>query len=47
MKGFNVICYDERLDIISSLKKKKIPFYEKDTEINLKKNLKNLNLLII
>ena len=40
MKGFNVICYDERLDIISSLKKKKIPFYEKDTEINLKKKFK-------
>ena len=31
MKGFKVICYDNNLDIISSLKKKKIPFYEKNT----------------
>ncbi len=37
MKGFNVICYDKRSDIIDSLKKKKIPFYEKGTEINLRK----------
>ena len=40
MKGFNVICYDKRLDILDSLKKKKIPFYEKGTEINLKKRFK-------
>ena len=36
MKGFNVVCYDENLDVVSSLKKKKIPFYEKDAEKNLK-----------
>ena len=40
MKGFKVICYDNNLDIISSLKKKKIPFYEKNTQKNLKKNFK-------
>ena len=40
MKGFNVICYDKNKDIILSLKKKKIPFYEKDTEKNLKKRFK-------
>ena len=40
MKGFNVVCYDESLDVVSSLKKKKIPFYEKDTEKNLKKKFK-------
>ena len=40
MKGFNVVCYDENLDIISTLKKKKIHFYEKNTEKNLKKNFK-------
>ena len=34
MKGFNVVCYDENLGVVSSLKKKKIPFYEKDTEKN-------------
>jgi len=40
MKGFNVVCYDENLDVVSSLKKKKIPFYEKDTEKNLKEKFK-------
>ena len=40
MKGFNVVCYDENLDVVSSLKKKKIPFYEKDTEKNLKAKFK-------
>ncbi|MDB4081465.1 nucleotide sugar dehydrogenase [Candidatus Pelagibacter sp.] len=40
IKGFNVVCYDENLNVISSLKKKKIPFYEKDTEKNLKKRFK-------
>ena len=40
MKGFNVVCYDDNLDIISTLKKKKIHFYEKNTEKNLKKNFK-------
>ena len=29
IKGFNVVCYDDDKNIISSLKKKKIPFYEK------------------
>ena len=40
MKGFNIICYDEDKEIILSLKKKKIPFYEKDTEKNLKERFK-------
>ena len=40
IKGFNVVCYDDDKNIISSLKKKKIPFYEKDTEKNLKKKFK-------
>ena len=40
IKGFNIICYDENKDVILSLKKKKIPFYEKDTEKNLKKRFK-------
>ena len=30
IKGFNVVCYDDDKNIISSLKKKKIPFYEKN-----------------
>mgnify|MGYP001131351996 CR=1 FL=1 len=38
MKGFNVVCYDDDLDVISTLKKKRIPFYEKGTEKYLKKN---------
>ena len=40
IKGFNIICYDENKNVILSLKKKKIPFYEKDTEKNLKKRFK-------
>lgn len=40
MKGFNVVCYDNNLHTISALKKKKVPFYEKGTEKNLKKNYK-------
>jgi len=40
MKGFNVVCYDDDISIISSLQKKKIPFYEKNTEKNLKKRFK-------
>ena len=40
MKGFNVVCYDYDKNIISSLKKKKIHFYEKDAEKNLKKRFK-------
>ena len=40
MKGFNVVCYDENLGVVSSLKKKKISFYEKDTEKNLKAEFK-------
>ena len=40
MKGFNVVCYDDDIDVISSLQKKKIPFYEKNTEKNLKKRFK-------
>ena len=40
IKGFNVVCYDDDKNIISSLKKKKIPFYEKETEKNLKKKFK-------
>ena len=40
MKGFNVVCYDDDINIISSLQKKKIPFYEKNTEKNLKKRFK-------
>ena len=40
MKGFNVVCYDDNANIISTLKKKKIPFYEKGTKENLKKNFK-------
>jgi UDPglucose 6-dehydrogenase len=40
MKGYNVVCYDENLDVVLSLKKKKIPFYEKDTEKNLKEKFK-------
>ena len=40
MKGFKVICYDSDLNVISTLNKKKIPFYEKGTEKNLKKNFK-------
>ena len=35
MKGFNVVSYDESKSLISSLNKKKLPFFEK----NLKKNL--------
>ena len=38
MKGFNIVCYDDDLDVISTLKKKRIPFYEKGTEKHLKKN---------
>ena len=38
MKGFKIVCFDDNLDIISTLKNKKIPFYEKNTEKNLKKN---------
>ena len=38
MKGFKIVCFDDNSDIISTLKKKKIPFYEKNTEKNLKKN---------
>mgnify|MGYP001399178833 FL=1 len=38
MKGFKIVCFDDNLDTISTLKKKKIPFYEKNTEKNLKKN---------
>ena len=41
MKGFKIICYDKNLEIISKLKKKKIPFYEKDAQTNLKKKFKN------
>ena len=43
MKGFNVVCYDNDLDTISTLKKKKVPFYEKGTEKGLKKNFKRFN----
>ena len=37
MRGFSVICFDEDSNIISSLRKKKIPFYEKNALKNLKK----------
>ena len=37
MRGFTVTCYDNSSNIISSLRKKIIPFYEKNTAINLKK----------
>ena len=40
MKGFKIVCYDNNSDIISTLKKKKIPFYEKNTRKNLKKKFK-------
>ena len=40
MKGFNVVCFDNNQDIISTLRKKKIPFYEKNTEKNLKDRFK-------
>ena len=40
MKGFKIVCYDDNLDTISILKKKIIPFYEKNTEKNLKKKFK-------
>ena len=29
MKGFNVVCYDENLDVVLSLKKKKFLFMKK------------------
>ena len=37
MKGFNITCYDNNKTIIPLLKRKKIPFYEKGAEKNLKK----------
>ncbi len=52
MRGFSVICFDRDFNLISSLKKKKIPFYEKNALKNLKKkfdhfkftnNIKELN----
>ena len=46
MKGFNIVCYDDDLDVISTLKKKRIPFYEKGTEKHLKKNFNKFFLLI-
>ena len=36
MKGFNIVCYDDDLDVIST-SKKRIP-YEKGLEKHLKKN---------
>ena len=43
IKGFRVVCYDENENLILSLQKQKIPFFEKNLDINLKK--KNLNIL--
>lgn len=40
MKGFKIICYDNNLNTILNLKKKKIPFYEKNTKKNLMKKFK-------
>ena len=40
MKGFKIVCYDDNLDTIFNLKKKKIPFYEKNTKKNLNKKFK-------
>ena len=39
-RGFQVICFDENLKIIESLKNMKLPFYEKNLKKNLKKNYK-------
>lgn len=52
IKGFDVVGFDNNSMLISSLKKKKLPFYEKNLEQNLKKkfnkikftnNIKNLS----
>ncbi len=40
VKGFKIVAYDKDIKLISSLKKRKLPFFEK----NLKKNLKNKNI---
>ena len=39
IKGFEVVCYDQNSELISSLKEKKIPFFEKDLSKNLTKAL--------
>ena len=45
VKGFNVIGYDEKLNLVNDLKNKKISFFEKNLEKNLvkKKKLKFTN----
>ena len=42
IKGFEVVCYDQNPELISSLKEKKIPFFEKDLSKNLNKKFNNL-----
>ena len=40
IKGFRVVCYDENENLILSLQKQKIPFFEKNLDKNLKKKFK-------
>ena len=40
IKGFRVVCYDENEDLILSLQKQKVPFFEKNLNKNLKKKFK-------
>lgn len=42
VKGFNVIGYDEKLNLVNDLKNKKISFFEKNLEKNLVKNFSKL-----
>ena len=46
VKGFNVIGYDEKLNLVNGLKNKKISFFEKNLEKNLVKNFQNYDLLV-
>ena len=41
-KGFDVVGFDNNSMLISSLKKKKLPFYEKNLEQNLKKKFNKI-----
>lgn len=42
VKGFNIVAYDENKNLISSLNKKKLPFFEKNLKKNLNKRFHNI-----
>lgn len=42
VKGFKVVGYDEKLNLVNDLKNKKISFFEKNLEKNLVKNFSKL-----